>query len=100
MRSDGEQHEGEAEVHHRTAEHDDDAFADRKLVEHPVDGVGRDLLERLLSRVVDQRGEPPGGRGPQHRAVGARRGRVHPDHADVAAEGHGLDAVLRLAAVP
>ena len=94
---DGEHHEGEEEIHARATEHDEHPLADGQLVEDSVDVLGTDLLERLLAGVVDERGEATGRGRAQLGRVGTLLGRVHPDHPDVAAERHRLDAVLGLA---
>ena len=93
----GEEEEGEQEIHHRSAEHDDHALMDRQLVEDAILVAWRDLLERLAPRILDEEREATG----RHGACGARgcvlRRRQHADHADVSADRDGLDAVRRLA---
>ena len=95
----GEQHDGDEEVHHRAAHHDDDLLGHRELVEDAVLVAGLDLLEAELAGLVGELGEPAGARHPQRPGLVAGPRREHADHPDVAAERDGLDAVLGLAAL-
>ena len=89
-----EQRHGEDQVHEGAREHHDDALPGLAGVEEAVLVAGLEFLEGGRAGVLDHAAPGRGGAG-LYAAVGA--GREHADHADVAAEGDGLDAVLGVA---
>ncbi len=92
---DREQRDADQEVHHRAAEHDDDALGDREAVEGTAVLAGGDGLRTLFARILHHVLHEAGGRVASALAVLSRR--EHADHRDVAAERDRLNAVLGLA---
>src|SRR5690606_28519520 len=92
-----EQRHGQDEVHEGAGEHDDDPFPRPARVEQALVVAGLQFLEGRRAGVLDHAAPRGGGAGLQP-SVGS--GREHADHADVAAERDGLDAVLGLAPLP
>jgi len=103
---DGEDHEGQEQVHHRPAEHDDDALVHGESVEDTVLVPGTDLRQRCPAGIVHHGRESPDrsrlldllGTRRASLGVGLRRGQ-HADHPDEPAEGDGLEPVVRLPAL-